>query len=422
VAGAHRTPINAGLIAAGLNLRATKGERVFPIVRMKFLKSVIAFVTCFCLSLPVQSQPLEKTAEPELPALSVAQLSQMVGGPTKVSLHYDNADFDAALKDVSTKFDVPFAFSARTGPKGPLTLDLHDAHLWTVWEALRGQVQYDRKAPSIAPRGSLLLTPTLAERTYSTYDTSLFQVRTLGMRTNDKNWTMTLAVVADPKIEIAPSSGRVHLTEAIDDEGHNLLSDDVHASFLYPTMSSVYYSSVSQNRPEKVGKRLVRLRGVITAYAILKREPWEVTLTDVPAEKTAVRDGVTEVINVANVQRDEKDHYSVELSRALKSLINYRFWDSRQTRLNSVYNYALFSSVQLQDAQGRKFYLHHTNVDADYDNEIYLYTWTGRFERAPENQADAILPEGEPTKLIMNLPLEVQRFELPFELTDVPIN
>ncbi len=356
--------------------------------------------------------------------MSVAQLADMVGGPTKVSLHYENADFEVVMQDASKKFAVPFALSARTGAKGPVTLDLQDAPLWTVWSALRDQVQYDRKAASIAPRGALLLTPTLAERTYAAYDTPLFQVRTSGLRLSEKSWAMTLAVVADPKIEIAASSGRVRLTEALDDQGNSLMDDEIRSSSLYLTMPSLYYASLSQNRPEKIGKRLVRLRGIISAYAILKRDVWEIALADLPIEKTAVRNGVTEIISAANVQNEEeKKPYNVELTRAVKSLINYRFWDSTQTRLNSIYNYALFSNVQLQDAQGRTFFLRRTNVDATYDNEIYFYNWTGRFERTPENRKDDdILPEGEPTKLIWSVPSAIQRFEIPFELTDVPIN
>ena len=328
------------------------------------------------------------------------------------------------MQDASKKFAVPFALSSRTGAKGPVTLDLQDAPLWNVWAALQEQVQYDRKAASGTPRGALLLTPTVAGRAYATYDTALFQVRTSGLRLSDKSWAMTLAIVADPKIEIAASSGRVRLTEMVDDEGNNLLDDEIRSSSLYLTMPSLYYSSLSRKRPEKIGKRLVRLRGIISAYAVLKRDVWEINLAELPVEKTAIRDGVTEIFSVANVKEEEdKKRYNVELTRAIKSLINYRFWNSTQTRLNSIYNYALFSSVQLQDEQGREFFLRRTNVDANYDNEIYFYTWTARFERTPENrQDDTILPEGEPTKLIWSVPTTIQRFEIPFELTDVPIN
>ena len=254
------------------------------------------------------------------------------------------------MQDAATQFSVPFALSARTGAKGPVTMDLSDAPLWTVWAALQEQVPRPARRFDFTPRGALLLTPIVAGRAYATYDTALFQVRTSGLRLSEKSWAMTLAVVADPKIEIAPSSGRVRLTEMVDDEGNNLLDDEIRSSSLYLTMPSLYYSSLSRKRPEKIGKRLVRLRGTISAYAILKRDVWEINLADLPAEKNVIRNGVTEIFTAANVEEEEKKLYNVELTRAIKSLINYRFWNSTQTRLNSIYNYALFSSVQLQCA------------------------------------------------------------------------
>ena len=388
---------------------------------MKFWKLLFAFV---CFALPTVAQPIEKPSEAELPHLSVAELSEMVGGPTTVSLHYENADFDAVLKEVSQKFGVPLALSPRTSAKGPVSLDLPGAPLWKVWETLREQVQYDRKGPSETPRRALLLTPVLAGRTYATYDTPLFQVRTLGLRLSDKSWTMTLAVIADPKIEIGASSSRVRLTEMVDDEGHNLLDDEIRSSTLYLNSPSLYYASLARKRPEKIGKRLVSLKGVISAYAIVKRQSWQISLADLPVEKTTTRNGITEIISATSVQNDkEKDRYNVELSRAIKSLINYRFWSSAQTRFNNAFNYALFSSVQLQDAQDRNFSLRKTSVDANYNDEAYFYTWSGRFERTPENKSDDdIKPEGEPAKLIWSVPTSIERFEIPFELTDVPIN
>lgn len=393
---------------------------------MKFPKFVAFFVFVAAnaaLSFPTCSQPIEKPVEAELPTISIAALSDLVGGPTKIPLHYENAALDSVVKDASQKFEVSFALSARTGAKGPITLDLPPVPLWTAWEALRNQVQYDRTAATVAPRNALVISPLAAERPYLTSETPLFQVRALGARVSEKAWTLTLYIVADPKIELAPSSGRVHITEATDDEGNNLMNSEIRTSLLYQTMPSVYYSALSQDRPAKLGKR-VHLRGTVTAYAILKREPWEVDLNTAHAEKTIENHGVREVFSVTGVSRDEdKERYKLELSRALKSLINYRFWGGTQTRFNTVYNYALFSDVQLLDAQGRKFYQRGTGADANYDNETYLYNWTGRFGRTPENRtADEPLAEGEPAKLIWNLPGELHRFEMPFELNDVPLN
>lgn len=392
---------------------------------MKFLKSSFLFALLAGLLSAVQSQPLEKPTEAEPPHLSATELSDLIGGPTKVPLHFENADLNDVIKEVTAKFGVPLALSVRTGSKGPVTFDLPDATFWEVCDILRTQVQYDRNGPKVAPTRSLLLIPPVTP--YITHNTPLFQVRTPGFRTSDKGWTITLYLITDPKLEIAQSSGRIRLTEVIDEQGRNLVenpTEEVRTSTLYSTVPSLYYSSLSKTGAKPEGKKIVRVRGVVSAYAVLGREPWEISLKELPQEKTIVRDGVTQTLNISAVQRDEdKERYNVELSRSYKSLINYRFWPGSETRKNYVYNYALYAGIQLLDAQGRKFFLRRMNSDANYDNEIYFYSWTGRYERTPEDKReDDILPEGEPAKLIWPLPGEIRRFEVPFELTDVPIN
>jgi hypothetical protein len=390
---------------------------------MNFFKSVFALVT-LSIGLPVQAQPLENPAEAEGPAISVEQLEKLLDGPTRVSLRHENANLDVVLKDATQKLGVPFGLSARIGARGPVTLDLKDAPLWTVWDVLRQQVQVDRKGPTIAPRGPVLLTPLTTATHQTTFENSLFQVRTLGLRQNNKGWTMVVNLVADPKIEISPSSGRIQLTEALDDQGNNLLAHEVRTSTLYSTMASVWYSSFSQIRQAPLGKRLLRLRGTISGNAILKRENWEVPLADLPVHKIIERDGNSEILRIGEVRRDEdKDRYFVELSREVKSLINYRFWGASKLRANSLYNAALISGVRLVDAKGSRFYLRKSDVSANYEDETYRYEWTGRFDAKPEDRRpDDVLPGGEPAKLVWPLPGEMHRFEMPFELKDVPIN
>ncbi|HEY0074540.1 MAG TPA: hypothetical protein VGB77_10585 [Abditibacteriaceae bacterium] len=383
------------------------------------------FVTAFLSAgKAAWSQPLENPTEAEGPVISVEQLEKLVDGPTRVSLRHENANLDVVLKDATRKLGVPFGLSARIGARGPVTLDLKDAPLWTVWDALRQQVQVDRKGPAIAPRGPLLLTPVVIQSQQVTYENSLFQVRTLGLRQNNKGWTMVVNLVVDPKIEISPSSGRIQLTEAVDDQGNNLLAHEVRTSTLYSTMASVWYTSLSQIRQAPLGKRLLRLRGTISGNAILKRENWEVAVADLPAQKTIERDGNTEVLRMSEVRRDDdKDRYFVEVSREVKSLINYRFWGATKLRANSLHNAALISGVRLEDATGSRFYLRKSDANANYEDETYRYEWTGRFDAKPEDRrADDVLPDGEPAKLIWPLPGEMHHFEMPFELKDVPIN
>ncbi len=392
---------------------------------MKFWKAYVALAVFVGLLLwPVQSQPpqhLEKPLEAKLPSLSAAQLSDIIGGPTKVSLHYENADFNAVMKDASEKFDVPLALSAQSGPKGPVTLDLKDAPLWAVYEALRTQVQPDRNGPKATPYHTLLIFPDSI--IYATQETPLFQVRTSGLRAHATGWTMAIYLLTDPKFEIALSTGGIRLTEAIDEQGNNLLVDEVRSSSISSTVPALYLIPLSQRGAKPKGHKLVRLRGVVAAYAIVKRKAWEVPLKNLPQEKTIMRDGRPETLTISELQREGKERYKVELSRVYKSLIDYRFWNSTQMGLNHVSNYALFSRVQLLDAQGHKFYLQQIKTDVNYNDEAYSFDWTGHFERTPEDRRDSdILPEGEPVKLIWSLPGEIHRFEIPFELTDVPIN
>lgn len=372
--------------------------------------------------LPVHSQPLEKPSEIEIPALSIEQLTEIVGGPTRVSLRHENAELDAVLKDATQKLGVPFALSTRMGAKGLVTLDLQEAPIWQVWDALREQVQVNRKGPSIAPRGALLLTPLPAQGQQVTYENRLFQLRPLSLRQNEKGWTMVVHLVADPKIEIGSSSGRIQLTEAVDEQGNNLLAGEVRTSTLYTTMPAVWYSSFSRIRQAAVGKRLIRLRGTISGNAIMKRENWEVPLANLPGQKIIERDGQTEILRVSQVRRDKEDRYFVELSREVRSLINYRFWGAAKLRANSLLNATLFRDVRLEDAKGRRFYLRKSDAEAGYEDEVYHYEWTGRFDAKPEDRRpDDTLPEGEPAKLIWPLPGAIHRFEMPFELRDVPI-
>jgi hypothetical protein len=272
----------------------------------------------------------------------------------------------------------------------------------------------------------MLVTPAIEKQPTPTFEAGLFQMRAGVARDAKKRWVMPLSVVIDPKIEFAAGTARVKLLEAIDEKGNDLLTTDDHTTGLYPSMKAVFTTSLTQLRPDNMGTRIAKLRGVMTGMVVVQRTDWEIPLDQQPHEKTFERDGITNTLSVDAVEPGEKpDRFDVQLARVQQLLIHPRFWDTVQLRQNEAYNQSLFSDVHLFDGQGREFFLQKTDIDSEQDERTLVRSWTGTFGRVPREgttataTADAEPPQGAPTKLSWSLPNDVRLIEVPFEFHDI---
>jgi hypothetical protein len=387
-------------------------------------KNICRFLFCaalLCAPHGAFAQPVLPRPTPSSHTTDATTLTRLLNGPTKISLNYENADFSVVLKETGQRFGVPLALSTRTAPKGPLTINLTDQPLWTVWETLRANVEYSRTALSEPPRGALLITPVIESNSLSKMEAGVFQLRATSARLSRKSWSVVLSMFVDPKLDIVPSSTRLRVTEAVDENGRNLLTSDDRTSGMYTQMPLLWVSQVSQAKPENIGGRLARLRGVISTTVVLNRQLWEVPLADLPAERTVNRAGNEEALTVADIKPVSDDRFELQLARVQKLLINPRFWESAQIRRNELFNLALFSDVKVLDAQSRAFYLAKTNYDSSYDDAAISRIWTATFSRKPREGTSAAgtEPQGAPAKLIWSVPGDVLTVELPFEFNDL---
>lgn len=370
----------------------------------------------------LQAQPRQPPAEPEVPLLSTAQLSQLLGGPTKATLRFENADMGEVIRAASQKFNVPLALTARTAAKGPVTLDLQEQTLWAVWSELRSQVQYNRTGASVTPRNSLLITPPTEVKPALTFDAGMLQVRTTGARVRGENWTLAISAITDPKLDIASPYMRLKITEAVDDNDNDLMATNDRPRYFTRQSPSLWVGSFQQPSPANLGTRIVRLRGMVTGYAIVNRERWEVPLNTLPQERRFDHDGNRDALLVSSMAPGDKPgRYEVELSRVQRPGINIRFWDAATLQSEQAFNQALFGDVSLVDDKGRTFYLHKSNMDSESDDSVVTRIWKSTFGRTVrEGETEtAEAPTGEPAKLIWNVPREVRAFGLPFEFNDV---
>jgi hypothetical protein len=218
---------------------------------------------------------------------------------------------------------------------------------------------------------------------------------------------MQLMIFADPALQIT-QLGAPTLTEAVDENGLSLLPP---AS----TRGNSYYGggrmeSLMQNAgvqlhyPEKAGKKIASMKGMLRATAVTKLETIEIEspLTAKPLKKEMPTFDV--IIQPMKLQKEDADQFRYELK------VTFLKKGTGGLRRENHEFYNLTQTMSVTDAEGRRYNM--SNQGSSGSNESMVVTV--QFYGQPSTHS-------APAKLTWRLAAETKEIRVPFELRDLRI-
>ncbi len=265
---------------------------------------------------------------------------------------------------------------------------------------------------------------------------------------------------ADPKLN--PTGLRCEVEEAIDDKGNDLRLADENAlngfgSSFFPNNAGTPLQIPLRSQPG-MGKRLVRLRGVLRFNLVTRSQHWETTQLDTPIEGTVFQNGGEFKVQFKGLEKSNEG-WSANFSAESRGAHLEQMWHERANRrstsgpgfgsfmeLRSILSFQGVPNIRLVDDSGRVFEpsgggsisalspqggdaaksavasLDTSPVPPDAaQNWRYEEKREIRFNSRFDPTTGTRITIGKPTKLVLDLPLERREVSVPFEFTDLPL-
>lgn len=378
--------------------------------------------------------------EVPLPALTLNDALQRIGGPALVSLNATNRSLEAVADDLAKQGGVPIGFDPytrfRLNELRPITLDANGQSFWSVlaavvWQA-RLRLSQDSQTGqillmhpdqmqvatslrgSIGARGAAVITANAMELGQE----ALLPYRLPEKARGREYLRLSCTVAIDPKLSITPHTANIRLDEAIDDKGHSLMPAATKSVGLStPPGNQCLWEQFIELKTDAAGaEKIARLKGVLRFTAVLKRTMWEATDLNKDAGssyKTIIPYGEEKLTQ----------EYHTHMSRDDRNITIDIGWTNQPSKSTvrhdiTVSGEMLRGHVRLFDKEGRAYEVGRTtasryvptSADANYQNVSV---------RFPVVKAGQEL--GESAKLVVEVPAEVQPVEVPFEFKDLPL-
>lgn len=281
----------------------------------------------------------------------------------------------------------------------------------------------------------------------------------------EKRWRDRLVLnaytLADPKV--TPIALRYEVTEAIDDKGNDLrlpVTEDVRQGFSgsYQDFRARPPIQIMLASKPDMGKRLVRLRGVLHFSVVTRVKHWETTQLQTPVEDTIQQDGGGFTVRFKGVKKGSKNNnlneWEADFAAQSRGEHLERFWRNRIESRGSnnggsgILDFAGVPQMRLVDENGQEFEVGgissafslgsdnpQTGVTTPASISIDVspvppdaaQNWKYTEERGFGFRAPFAWTPGEaitmgrPAKLIVDFPIERREISVPFEFTDLPL-
>ena len=232
-----------------------------------------------------------------------------------------------------------------------------------------------------------------------------------------RNMSMQMQVMAEPKVRIVRFSYNPELTEAVDDKGNSLLI----AGRSYDggmNMSSsrglMWNVSSSLQYPANAGQKIAKLRGRMRVMAQVRSE--KIEIPDVLTAKDVSKTLDGHRMTLKEVKKTSDRQYQL-------TIVFYRDSMDQQKFYEMVNN----PTVRLLDSEGREFSFNgnYGGNSSGEQSEMKLgfsQGSPGGIIRRRIGDAGTPAPAGsEPAKLVWELATSTQEIFVPFEFTDLPL-
>lgn len=375
---------------------------------------------------PPENLTEEQIAERRAPVISVAELKQVLGAPTTLTLHLKDATPQATLNALVKQAEQA-GIRVRTWPphqelqvNQPVTVDLEGQ---PFWQALR----------TVAPKLGLFLYPytqqegiTLA--TWSNGETAgleqnswpclfvahkLERVQVFTQLLNapqpvgkTDNLRLYLTAFIDPKVRFQAQRSNLRLDEIVDEEGHSLVGNKTMPLNIYNNNNGTPFFALNMllKQPPGLGHHIARFRAALRLVVVAKQETWE----------------TPNIITAREVSKtvDDKTYTVLQFEKQGENYVAHLRLSAVAQMPDAPLSSEAFSNVRLLDAVGHEY--HRGNVNTNYSPQGMIMNIT--FVRSgPQNTATIQFPPGEPTKLVWTFTTQFRTVEVPFEFDNLPL-
>lgn len=335
-------------------------------------------------------------------------------GPTLITLHLRNASAEEAFEALSAQLPKPLKAQGPhvfEGLQDRVTLDCVNEPFWSVMLKLTEQTGIGfatassgsggnelvrlsvRKPPPYQLFGGFLVRAESAQRIYS------IQYASGDATISDFN--LLLTVWPDPKMQVfaGPSARNVKIVRAEDDQGRQMLDNQGSAGGWRSPATVNLSLRLRANNAD--AKKLAILQGTLSIPLNLG---FETVIHDKLSNEAEKRIG-NMLIRIQPLEKVNDRRYLIRFSV-------YRQGASDEAW--SLINHSVFSSVRLEDKDGRQ--LDRAEWSSS-ENRAQIIEGTVNFNRLPRGNQEV----GEPVKVIWTIPTEVREIEVPFEFHDLPL-
>ncbi len=373
---------------------------------------------------PVPPQP--QTIEP----ISWEALSRLLGGPSLLSVHLNEATPQQVVQALSEQSPLPFSlYGADWSRATKITADFEQQPFWLVVRQLEQQggflAGFDIWRPGVALR-LVGPRPWIPLGQQGPFD---FTFRSAELAPQDpgtgrdkaeSQLRLVFRMLIDPKVRFLDGTFYLRLTEALDDQGHSLMPDtpeDNFSSSGHQTNQSMQFLDLSLKPHPAMSKRLKRVAGELRTLVVTRQETWEIgNPLQVTNQAKVMERGKSRDRFLLEQTRQQGDDYVVDLTLAhpqAEAPPFYRTADGREFFLGC----EDFGPVRLLDVMGRD--LANWVFDTDYlgGQAVTLATVKCVFHRDAHDPA----PAGAPAKLLITVPTEWRELVVPFEFHDLAL-
>jgi hypothetical protein len=376
---------------------------------------------------------------------AIAQIGEnQLSGPSLITIHLK----DASVKDAFAELSRQAGANLQPMPSGlwdlhpwpKITIDLDRQPFWSALRAVSAQAGVELRqwndgfrllesgaaGPSGGGRfmvsGPFLITLLRCTRMQS------IEYGLPGGENPNSDFDITFSAVAEPKLRVLRASNAAKLEEATDDLGNSLVprSEDapgganagaananaavdtdrgLDATFVTGAAGTWQFSS-RLDHPQRMGKRLVKLRGTVNVLLQRRVATMEIPSILSSVKMSRVAGGLRLTLNDAKKVGSERYDLSITIARDGSGVPVD--WDRVQQSIND---------LKLIDANGRS--LARSDVASNHGNEtIDLSVSFTRSDLLNLRKDDA---PADPVKLVWPVATETKQLSVPFEFKDVPL-
>lgn len=335
-------------------------------------------------------------------------------GPTYITLHLRNASAEEAFEALSAQLPKPLKAQGPhvfEGVQERVTLDCVNEPFWSVMLKLTEQTGIGfatasssgggnelvrlsvRKPPPYQLSGAFLVRAESAQR--------IFSIQYASGDATISDFNLMLSVWPDPKMQVSagPSARNVKIVRAEDDQGRQMLDNQGAAGGWRSSAAVNFTLRLRANNAD--AKKLAILKGTLSipinlGFATVSHDK----LSAVAEKKVGDM-----LIRIQPLEKVNDGRYVIKFSV-------YRQGASDEAW--SLINHSVFSSVRLEDKDGRQ--LDRAEWSSS-ENSGRMIEGAVNFNRLPRGNQEL----GEPAKVIWTIPTESREIEVPFEFRNLPL-